>query len=242
MPTISLKGQSVPYRLIRSKRNKYVRLTVQMGSGLRVSAPRWVPEKDIPRYIRERAEWVLDKLTEFAKIERDMPHQRYTHNARVMFLGRSYALRIHKGLNGMAQAKLLGSRMHVALPEPLLHQHREECVRMVMHRWYRTQAEKIIRDRVMMYAVAMDVNPARVSIRKQKTRWGSCSADGNVNINQFLVKAPPKIIDYVIVHELAHLREHNHSPNFWTLVEHHCPDRLVSQQWLKDHVYLLEHT
>jgi hypothetical protein len=145
-------------------------------------------------------------------------------------------------LNGVAQAKLLGSKMHVALPEPLMKQHREDCVRHVMHRWYRSQADKFIRERVAHFAVAMNVQPARVSIRKQKTRWGSCSADGNVSFNQFLVKAPPKIIDYVIVHELAHLREHNHSPRFWILVERHCPDRLTSQQWLKDHIYFLEHS
>lgn len=240
MPTISLNGQSIPYRLVRSRRNKYIRLTVQMGSGLRVSAPIRVSERDIPRYIRERQEWVLGKLAEFARIERELPMQRYAHNTRVMYLGKSYALRVHRGLNGMAQAKLLGTKMHVALPHPHLKQNREECVRHVMHHWYRSQAEKIIRARVAHFATVMQVSPSRVFIRKQKTRWGSCSVDGNISINQFLVKAPPGIIDYVIVHELAHLLEMNHSPRFWNLVERHCPDRLVSQQWLKDHIHYLE--
>ena len=242
MPTITLKGNSIPYRLIRTKRNKYIRLTVQVGSGLRVSAPLRIPERDIPQYIREREEWVLLKLHEYARIERATPQQRYTHNARIMYLGKSYALRIHKGLNGFLQAKLLGSKMHVALPEPLLKNNKEQYVRLLMHRWYRSQAEKYVLERIAHFAHALSVSPKRVTIRKQKTRWGSCTADGNISLNLFLIKAPPHIIDYVIVHELAHLRELNHSPRFWKIVEQHCPDRLASQQWLQDHIYFLEHT
>lgn len=96
------------------------------------------------------------------------------------------------------------------------------------------QALKTIPARVAHYAPLVGVTYGRITIRNQKTRWGSCSAKGNLNFNCLLMLTPPEIQDYVVIHELCHRKEMNHSPRFWAEVARVCPDYAVHRQWLKD--------
>ena len=98
-----------------------------------------------------------------------------------------------------------------------------------------TRAKRIIPQRVRYYADLMGVTYERITIRKQKSRWGSCSSKGNLNFNCLLMKTPEEIIDYVVVHELCHLKEMNHSDRFWAEVEKVLPDYRDRRRWLKDH-------
>lgn len=96
-------------------------------------------------------------------------------------------------------------------------------------------AKKVIPEKVAYYARLMGVTYGRISIRKQKTRWGSCSREGNLNFNCLLMMAPPEVLDYVVVHELSHRMEMNHSARFWAQVEKVIPDYRVPRKWLKEH-------
>ncbi len=98
-----------------------------------------------------------------------------------------------------------------------------------------TRAKRIIPQRVRYYANLMGVEYGRITIRMQKSRWGSCSGKGNLNFNCLLMRTPDEIIDYVVVHELCHLKEMNHSPRFWAEVEKVIPDYKERRKWLKDH-------
>lgn len=100
-------------------------------------------------------------------------------------------------------------------------------------------AREDIPDRVSRYARDMGLTVGRITIRRQKTRWGSCSSKGNLNFNCLLMLCPPDIRDYVVVHELCHLRELNHSPAFWAQVQAVMPDYARRRQWLRDHTYQL---
>lgn len=95
-------------------------------------------------------------------------------------------------------------------------------------------AKKYIPDRVAYYAALIPVSYGRIAIRCQKTRWGSCSQKGNLNFNCLLMKLPPEIIDYVVVHELCHRLQMNHSRLFWTEVEKVLPDYKKRRKWLKE--------
>ena len=97
------------------------------------------------------------------------------------------------------------------------------------------QAKKIFPERTAYFAERMGVTYNRITIREQKTRWGSCSSAGNLNFNWKLILAPPQALDYVVVHELCHLHEFNHSPRFWRLVESQMPDYEAWKKWLKIH-------
>ncbi|MBE5827939.1 MAG: M48 family metallopeptidase [Butyrivibrio sp.] len=98
-----------------------------------------------------------------------------------------------------------------------------------------TRAKRIIPQRVRYFADQMGVTYGRITIRMQKSRWGSCSAQGNLNFNCLLMRAPETIVDYVVVHELCHLKEMNHSERFWAEVEKVLPDYKERRKWLKDH-------
>ena len=99
---------------------------------------------------------------------------------------------------------------------------------------YRQAAKEYIPKRVAYYAELLDVTYATISIRDQKTRWGSCSSKGNLSFSWRLILAPPKVLDYVVVHELCHRKEMNHSPRFWALVESMIPDYKTHRKWLKE--------
>lgn len=96
-------------------------------------------------------------------------------------------------------------------------------------------ARVLIPERTAYYAEKMQVTYGKLTIREQKTRWGSCSSKGNLNFNWKLVLMPEEILDYVVVHELAHRREMNHSPEFWKVVEHVLPDYRERRKWLREH-------
>ncbi len=100
--------------------------------------------------------------------------------------------------------------------------------------WLETEGMARFREKIILWAGRMNIRYGRVSIRDQKTRWGSCSGKGNLNFNWRLLMMPEDIMDYVIVHELAHRREMNHSPRFWQIVENYIPDYQKRRQWLKE--------
>ena len=96
------------------------------------------------------------------------------------------------------------------------------------------QAARVIPERVSHFAPLVGVAPGRITVRSQRTRWGSCSANGNLSFNCLLMLCPPEVVDYVVVHELCHRRQMNHSPAFWAEVERILPDYRARKQWLKD--------
>ncbi len=108
-------------------------------------------------------------------------------------------------------------------------------MRDALERWYRRQASTVFEERLTYCNASYNFTWASVAIKSQKTRWGSCSRQGNLNFNWRLLLAPPAILDYVVIHELCHLQEHNHAASFWALVERACPDYRDHRRWLRLH-------
>ncbi|MDH7516351.1 MAG: SprT family zinc-dependent metalloprotease [Bacteroidota bacterium] len=240
MPSITLLDRRITYRLLRTRRNRYIRLTVTIGEGLRVSIPYRFPAHSVAPILRERASWILNKLDEFERLERTLPKNLYRSGAPVMFLGRVRRLQVVQGADGMSNVRLRPEVMEVELPARVTGEEREKILRTILDDWYRARTRKLLMPRVERYARLMGVSPRQICVRRQRSRWGSCSAQGVINLNQYLAMLPLKIIDYVIVHELAHLCELNHSERFWRLVDRFCTDRQDCQSWLRGHTYLLE--
>ena len=119
------------------------------------------------------------------------------------------------------------------MEERLLEKERVEKLSEEEIRRLTSQAQKDISERVRYYAPMVGVTYGRITIRNQKTRWGSCSPKGNLNFNVALMLVPPEVLDYVVIHELAHRKEMNHSPRFWKVVEETCPEYRKYRLWLK---------
>lgn len=221
--SIHIAGREVPYNLKVSPRRRTVALRID-DNGLTVSIPSRMPRRDVPEMILRHARWIEKKLEQF--IARP-PKVRWEMNARLLYLGRELTLEVQAG--GMRSPVMLnGEALTVALPSP-----DPIAIRRKVLAWYRVMAQEDFIRRITILAVKLGVNTPPLALSNAATRWGSCSATGQIRLNWRLIQAPPHIIHYVVAHELAHLKEMNHSPRFWAVVETLCPDYLNSRKQLK---------
>ena len=146
----------------------------------------------------------------------------------VLFRGKEYPMRIVADGNPRTRVRIDGGEAIVLVPRAT----RRE-VKKAVEAWYRREAEVVIKQSVWRLSRRLGLNVNSVMIRNQRTRWGSCSSSGTLSFNLKLATAPQEVIDYVVLHELMHLREPNHSKRFWRLVEQECPDYRRHRLWLK---------
>lgn len=150
---------------------------------------------------------------------------------------------LHQNLDWIRARLELARRQQPTLPAGTILYRGEELTAPVsgksLEKWLRRQARSLISAEVRVQAERTNLHPKRMTLRSQRTRWGSCSIGGHISLNWRLVMAPPEVLSYVVIHELAHLAEHNHGPGFWSLVERFCPDFRSHKKWLKLHGHLL---
>ena len=227
--SVTANGGKLEYILIRSQRRDIL-LKALPGGETRVYAPSWARIREIDDLVRNRA-GELRRMHE--ELEHALENSRLNHpvgeGSRICIEGKTYAL---KRVSGARVAlKLAGEDCVLTLSAP----DDEEQVRAALKRALSRRALERVRARLEFYAPRLGVNFNRVAIRDQRSRWGSCSAKRNLNFNWKLIMAPPEALDYVVIHELCHLIEFNHSPRFWRLVEGQMPEYECWKRWLKEH-------
>lgn len=175
--------------------------------------------------LEPNSRWILKQLDRLShRLETPPPP---AAGDRLPFLGHELALEVAPA-RGRGSVSLIEDRLIVACSEP-------DLLAPSIKEWYRNQARMHLSARADTFAQPMRVAYGRIAIKDQRSRWGSCSSRGNLNFNWRLMMAPSEVVDYVVIHELAHLRIPNHSRDFWELVESLCPDRKIHQGWLRDH-------
>jgi predicted metal-dependent hydrolase len=214
--------------IIRSRRKTFA-LIINSDGTLTVRAPLRATRAQIDTLIQQKAGWIRAKQTQMmAAGERIRPKQ-YREGERFLFLGKAYPLFL---VDDSRPALRLDDRFYLSrlrLPD----------APAVFEAWYRAQARRVITERVHHYADRNGFAFKRVGITGAKTRWGSCGPAGTLNFSWRLVLAPLDVIDYVVVHELAHLEIKNHSRLFWEKVEALMPDYKERRKWLKDNGHTL---
>ncbi len=217
------------YQLVRSKkRKKTLSLTVKPGGMVVIQAPYPVPQAEIDGFFQRKLPWIRQKLTTLAlHVPREIPKSdTLASGDKALFLGVAYPVIINViNVNG-GNLTFDGSRFILS---PCIAASGKDSLRT----WYQQAAWSFLPDRVRAYEGIMGCNSRSVRISRARSRWGSCSADNRLAFSWRLMMAPPSVIDYVVVHELAHIREKNHSPRFWSLVEKSCPDYRNQRRWLK---------
>lgn len=224
-----LNGLTVPYAVKRSARAKHARLEVRAGTGLTVVIPGSYKINDIPDLLRKKEQWILDKLAKYVRGHPITEGKEPKSGNSIPYLGRHLKVVTRHNPGTAVSVRLEKNRLLVDLDS------QNGRLNLVLEWWYRQQAEKLIKKRADELCPQLGITYGRLTVRGAKTRWGSCSQKGNINFNWKLMMAPEPVIDYVIVHELAHLKEMNHSKNFWKLVAEHCPQWRKHRKWLKDH-------
>lgn len=224
------------YQLIRSKR-KTLSLQITATGDLQVRAPMSCNLQKIEQFIEEKQQWIEKHQQKMrTKISEKVSEQasekmHYFDGERFLYLGDLYPLQLSEQNTGL---KFDGKNFYL---------NAQADGRASFLAFYRASFHKIALPRLDYYAKThrLPFNRMRnqVRIKAQKTRWGSCSGANNINLNYLLMMAPMWVIDYVIVHELAHTLEKNHAPSFWQLVENILPEYRTSERWLKENGYKL---
>ncbi|MDA1097594.1 MAG: SprT family zinc-dependent metalloprotease [Proteobacteria bacterium] len=217
------------FEIKRSQRRKTLCLQIRDGQ-VKVMVPVRTPERQITALLNKHTPWIRRKLQEHAARPAAMPKS-YVNDEIYTHLGEVYRLKIVAGPHWPAER--VGSDLVVTLPARMADGAREARIKDRLYEWYRQSALEEFQARTECYGQRLGVAPTTVKVKSYKRRWGSCSAGGEITYNWRLVIAPSSVLDYVAAHEVAHLIQHNHSPDFWRLVEELMPDYRSPQAWLK---------
>ncbi len=214
-------------KIMRSRR-RTVSLMVMPDATLVVRAPLSASNSFIESVVRKKSAWIKKKLSEIS-LRTKPPAREFINGEEFLYIGQTYKLCI------VDQAD-----KDIELGENLFLSTRVRPIaRYVIRRWYKSAAAKIIAQRCQWYADATGFKPVSIKISEARKRWGSCGSKGTLNFSWRLIMAPMEIIDYVIVHELAHIGQLNHSPAFWRQVSDILPDYKSREKWLKENGSLL---
>jgi predicted metal-dependent hydrolase len=227
--TLLLRAGSVDSTRVRRRGRRGVGLKVD-STGLTVSAPLTVPVARVEKMVRESESWVLGKLEVWRA--RQVPVQHWEDGAALPYLGGFLTLRLREARR--ATVVLFGPELVAAVPSRA-----EETVRRAVVAWYRRAALAHLAQRAFFFSRLAVLAPPRVLLSSANSRWGSCNSRREVRLAWRLVKARPALVDYVVCHELAHLRHMNHSREFWAEVGRLCPDYRMLREELEatDHLY-----
>ena len=210
-----MPGMSILYQVRRTgRRSKNISVRVDRNGVVRVGAPTWASLKEINRVVHMHAQWIAERVADAREIA-----PRYEHGAPHFYLGKRYPLALRRPAD-RDDVSFDGRHLIVAVAEPTA-----ERVRDLLRRWYRVQANDVLTKRIARFADLpwLKVTP-NWRLRRMRSQWGSCMESGDITLNTQLVKASLGLIDYVILHEFAHIKHHDHGRGFERLMDHHMAD------------------
>lgn len=241
--TVRLPGGSLAYTLRRSPRSRGLRVVIHPERGVVVTVPAagrrgWSdPERHIHAFLAEREPWLRRHLDRQARDRAELAARGGLRDgATIRFRGDLHRLRLTPARPGIRRSTVerIGGAdedeliVHVAPAD-------RRSTGAVLEAWLKPRARAAIEREVGRHAEALDVAPAAISVRDQRTRWGSASRQGRLAFSWRLILAPPEALETVVIHELAHLRVFGHGPRFWAVVASRRPDHKIWRRWLHDH-------
>ena len=220
---------AVPYILKRSrKRRKTISLQISGKAEVVVSAPYFTKDYEINRFVQEKQNWIQKIIQKQKAALLQKKEKQYISGEEFYYLGDAYPLEIFFQQNLPAGLVFWGNRFYLNCPEG------EARRKGYFIAWYKTKAREYLSGQVDSLGRRLELPPRSIRITSAQTRWGSCSGENNLAFSFRLIMAPPAVIDYVIAHELMHIKEKNHSAKFWKLIEFVMPEYKTHRQWLKD--------
>lgn len=222
------------YSIRRSQRATRTRIIVTTNK-IEVVAPPQIAEHRLHQFVSEKQQWIISALS---KITYRQPGVLtpvfYRDGADITYQGVAYKLNITP--TKLKRVKISFADTFIAhVPETLAVTEHSNAIKAALACWMKAQARIQVERQVKQHAGKQQLIPRSIVIKTQKSRWGSCGIHNDININWLLIMAPPEVLEYVVVHELCHIRVRNHSADFWDLLAEHLPDYQNQRRWLKQH-------
>ncbi len=220
--TLMVAGRAVPVVFRRNAQaRRFILRLGRDGQSAVVTMPRRAARAEALAFAERSTFWIAGQL-----VKQKAP-QLVAHEGEILFRGEAHRIIASGGARGLVAHDPLAKTLTVPGAEAHLPRRLTD--------WLKAEAKRDLTAASRTYATAMATRYRRITLRDQKSRWGSCAADGALSYSWRLILAPPMVLDYVAAHEVAHLREMNHGPRFWRLVLTHCPHARAAKQWLKRH-------
>lgn len=216
----------------RTNRKKSASISLQRDT-VRISVPRFIPDTAIRELIIKRTPWIKKKLREYS-LRKTIKPTKYISGEILPYLGRNYQLEVINGTDN--SVKLIGGCLVATIDRNK--SNTKNSPKVLLENWYKIKAEKKLTEKTDYFSKLIGVYPKSLTVKNYKSRWGSCSIKGDLSYNWRIILAPNHILDYVVVHELCHLLEHNHSKKYWQHVEDYFPEWKNSRNWLRQNNYL----
>lgn len=218
--------EKIEFAVVKSKR-KSISIAIQPDGNLLVKVPLFMSESEILKWVKTKMAWIIRQRAKVLEQQSLNPPKQFVTGERFWYLGKEYELEVRISDGRAKMVGIVDDRIILFAKS-----NEEAEVQKILGEWYIKQAKIYIPKRVRYFAGQMGVSFQMITVKKQKKRWGSCSSAKNLNFNWRLMMAPEEIIDYVVVHELCHLKQMNHSKVFWGEVANILPDYENRKTWL----------
>jgi predicted metal-dependent hydrolase len=232
MNTIQFGKHTIEYKLTTSKQRKTLSIAVDQH-GVSVTSPIEVPIEKIESTLYKKATWIVKQLDEFSQMNKGFQRLAFISGEKLPYLGRQYRLKIIKSDETQPSFRFYQGHFLAHLPNHIPQESHLKILHPLYVEWIKQRALEFSLDRIKRFTLKLQQEPKKVIIKEQDQRWGSCTASGNILLNWRIFLAPTSIIDYVLAHELAHLKHLNHSKEYWETLQMLLPDYEQRKEWLK---------
>lgn len=226
----------IPFVLKLSNARRTISVSINANVEVIVAAPAYVSQKMIFDFLKEKSQWIYERLKEAQAKKNILDRKKYAHGEEFLFLGKKFPIRVDEISIKRPNIKFDGTQWIVHLPVNLSEKDQASILEQKMVQWYRAEAKEVLGGRIFHYSRIMGMEPLRIEVRTQKRIWGNCDPRSRtIHLNWQVILSPLDVIDYIVVHELCHLKVPNHSQKFWTSVEKILPHYKLQKKWLKNH-------
>jgi predicted metal-dependent hydrolase len=234
MPTFQYGTTTIEYTLQRTEDKNDISIAVDWMEGVTVVAPAHLVQEDIDGILLKKAPWILDKWYALNEIKHPPAPKEFVSGEKLPYLGRHYRIKVKQNQD-IERVNVLfhQGKFYIETPTSPQDSRHVHVIQESLKSWYIQHAQVKSEERVHLYAQRMGIMPSKLVVKEQKFRWGTCTPKGAIYLNWRLFLAPMRMIDYVIVHEMAHLRYPDHSKEFWNFVKSILPDYEERKEWLR---------
>lgn len=226
-------GNTVLYYTLLKKYVNKVKITIDLINGITVTAPSDITEDKLNKILYKKAPWILKKWFEFEEIASSPTPKEFISGEKFQYIGRGYKIKINSSVDSTPTLIFNQGKFIASVPAEMSDVDRRDALRSLLQQWYIAAGQAKINERLKLYSAKLGVTPSKLVIKDQKMRWGTCTDQHAIYINWRVMMAPMRVIDYVLVHELAHIKYSNHSSEYWQFVRSILPDYEDRKDWLR---------